>query len=222
MNGIQDTIRKLRENLGYSQRKVSQLTGISHATINRVEKGLQVPAIETIRKLAPALKCPEEKLLEAAGYFDGVKMSAVKRNIAKYIEEEKGQDERIVFVPVYSSASNADSFLSEENITGYELLPRDLIKENSEFVGLKIIDDDMKNMRIQKNDVVIVRRQNELDNNDIGVFSHNNKYIIRKHYEVDCYKVLVSGTEELRPIIYDIRREGLNILGKVVRNIIAF
>lgn len=45
-----------REEKGISQNKLALLSGVPQATISRIERGLQVPQIETIVRLANALE----------------------------------------------------------------------------------------------------------------------------------------------------------------------
>jgi ribosome-binding protein aMBF1 (putative translation factor) len=48
-------IAKLREERGWSQRKLAEVTGIKQPQIARIEMGRQMPTIETLWKLADAL-----------------------------------------------------------------------------------------------------------------------------------------------------------------------
>ncbi len=60
MNG---NIKRLRELKALSQRDLATKSGISLATINRVEKGVHKPSPRTIRKLAQALDTSPEVLI---------------------------------------------------------------------------------------------------------------------------------------------------------------
>ena len=48
-------IAKLREERGWSQRKLAEITGIKQPQIARIEMGRQTPTLETLWKLADAL-----------------------------------------------------------------------------------------------------------------------------------------------------------------------
>lgn len=63
-------IRELRRAKNYSARKLAMVTGVSHATISRLEAGLTKPNLETLKKLSPYLGVNYSKLLEHAGYLD--------------------------------------------------------------------------------------------------------------------------------------------------------
>ena len=61
----------LRVRKGYeSQRKLAHVSGISHATISRIEKDLQSPQPSTLKILSKYLATPYEELMKEAGYLD--------------------------------------------------------------------------------------------------------------------------------------------------------
>ncbi|SIS89046.1 helix-turn-helix domain-containing protein [Alicyclobacillus vulcanalis] len=64
-------LARLRESQSLSQRKLAELSGVSSATISRIESGLITPNPETLVAIAPHLNIPVEDLLKAAGYMTG-------------------------------------------------------------------------------------------------------------------------------------------------------
>jgi transcriptional regulator with XRE-family HTH domain len=50
-------LRELREERGESQRSLADLTGSTHAYISQMERGLKVPTLTMIIRLAVALNC---------------------------------------------------------------------------------------------------------------------------------------------------------------------
>jgi len=71
MSNIGNYIKLLRESKNYSQRKLSLISKVSNATINRVESGISMPDPDTLKKLAPALGASYEKFMAIAGYLTG-------------------------------------------------------------------------------------------------------------------------------------------------------
>lgn len=49
-------IAKLREKRGYTQRELAKVTGIKQPQIARIERGGHMPSVETLWRLADALK----------------------------------------------------------------------------------------------------------------------------------------------------------------------
>jgi len=53
--GIADMVRHHRRRAGLTQKQLSQLAGVSHATIGRMEAELNQPTIDTLQKVAEVL-----------------------------------------------------------------------------------------------------------------------------------------------------------------------
>ncbi|GAB6990888.1 helix-turn-helix domain-containing protein, partial [Paenibacillus pini] len=62
--------KRLRETSGFeSQRSLSVSSGVSNATIARIENGERIPFPTTLKKLSKCLKVTYEELMTAAGYL---------------------------------------------------------------------------------------------------------------------------------------------------------
>jgi transcriptional regulator with XRE-family HTH domain len=57
-------LREVREGRGESQRSLAALTGITYAFISEMERGLKVPSLTTIIRLAAALECEVTDLVD--------------------------------------------------------------------------------------------------------------------------------------------------------------
>ncbi|HEX8616203.1 MAG TPA: helix-turn-helix transcriptional regulator [Thermoanaerobaculia bacterium] len=57
-------LRELREQRGESQRSLAELTGSTHAYISQMERGLKVPTLTMIIRLAIALECEVTDLVD--------------------------------------------------------------------------------------------------------------------------------------------------------------
>ncbi|WP_275579798.1 helix-turn-helix domain-containing protein [Bacillus velezensis] len=51
-NTIGSTVKKLREERGMTQRDVSEMMGIDHSYLSKIERGVQNPSLNTIRRLS--------------------------------------------------------------------------------------------------------------------------------------------------------------------------
>ena len=90
-----------------------------------------------------------------------------------------------------------------------------------EYFYLKVKGDSMKDVRIQEGDIVYVKRQDYLDNRDIGVFLLGNNEVTIKKAIID------HGTITLRaanPKYSDrtMPLEEVRILGKVLHSKVLF
>jgi transcriptional regulator with XRE-family HTH domain len=69
-------VSMLRKEKGYSQRKFAQVTGLSNATISRIENGeTQYPASDTIKLLAAHLDCDEAELFKLISFHSSNEVS---------------------------------------------------------------------------------------------------------------------------------------------------
>jgi XRE family transcriptional regulator, regulator of sulfur utilization len=59
------TLTRLRHDRGLAQEALAFKAGLSTSTISRIERGLHVPDIATLRKLAKALNVPLSIMLDA-------------------------------------------------------------------------------------------------------------------------------------------------------------
>jgi transcriptional regulator with XRE-family HTH domain len=57
-------LRELREQRGESQRSLAERTGSTHAYISQMERGLKVPTLTMIIRLAVALECEVADLVD--------------------------------------------------------------------------------------------------------------------------------------------------------------
>ncbi|MGM9571317.1 MAG: helix-turn-helix domain-containing protein [bacterium] len=65
-----ELIRKIREEKGWSQRKLSLASNISNTTISRIEKGeTKSPDVDTLKKIAIHLNTSYDELMASAGYI---------------------------------------------------------------------------------------------------------------------------------------------------------
>ena len=77
-NNLPDVLRQLRRERGLSLRNFSDVVGISHAYLNKLEKGEDyrtgkpiAPTIDTLVKISEGLGIPTKKFLNMCGYFEG-------------------------------------------------------------------------------------------------------------------------------------------------------
>lgn len=107
MANIGELIKSLREAKNYSQRKLGYLSGVSNATINRIENNLSIPNPQTLKKLSASLGTSYAELLNAAGYLEQKEFISDK---SRFVKGNKG----IAYL------GRPESGESLEGITGYE------------------------------------------------------------------------------------------------------
>jgi len=87
MSKIHEQIKKLRKRQGFSQEELGKLIGVSQQVITNYERGLREPYVETLVKLAGALKVSMDQLIGTKPVEDD--KSPVPRSLAKRFEAVK-------------------------------------------------------------------------------------------------------------------------------------
>lgn len=122
-------------------------------------------------------------------------------------------------IPVVGVIRAGEPILAEENIIGYEYLPSDMTKQG-EYFGLKVVGDSMNNSKIFEDSIVIVKRQDEVENNEIAVvLVDGENATIKKFYKSGNTVTLLpnSSNPVHQPRIIDLRKTQVKVLGKVVK-----
>lgn len=70
MKLFSDTLRRLRLDREWSQRKLARVAGLRHSHISAYEMGSQEPRAQTLLKLAYALECTVDFLLHGKDRSD--------------------------------------------------------------------------------------------------------------------------------------------------------
>lgn len=60
---MQVKLRQVRERLFMTQSDLAEKTGIAEATISRIENGIQVPRVSTVKKIARAMGVEPDELI---------------------------------------------------------------------------------------------------------------------------------------------------------------
>lgn len=155
---IGDYIKKKRESLNVSQRKLADYSGLSNATISRIESGGVFPDTNTLTKIAKALKVSPSELFGLCGYIEG----------------ETYPNKSVITIPIIGKITAEMPVDSIENILDWEVIPSSWASEGSQFFGLKVMDNSME-PRIKEDDIVIVRAQSDVESGDLAAVIVNNQ-----------------------------------------------
>lgn len=195
---------KFKENLRYlrycnnmSQNDLANLFGYkSFTTVQKWEDGTAFPKVENLNKLAQIFNVELDHLLN-------VDLRANKASVPIIGEVKAGYD-----------------MYANEEILGYEYLSN---KEYTpgEYFYLKVKGDSMKDDRICEGDVVYVRKQDYLDNNEIGVFLIDNTEATIKRFIKNKDSITLKAANK-KYKDHTFKEDEIKILGKVLHNKVFF
>lgn len=185
------------------QTELSERTGIDKSKLSSYMSGRYKAKQDGIYILAKALNVSEAWLMG----FD-VPMER------KLLPEDVG--EQVIAIPVYGKISAGQPLEMIENIIDYTYISAELAHKGSYF-ALEVTGDSMDKI-IPNGSRVIVRRQEELENGEIGVIVVNGNDATVKRYERDddnIYLYPVSNNPEHQIQRYSLKETPISILGKV-------
>jgi repressor LexA len=204
---IGEMIKKRREKLGFSQRQLAYLSGVSNTEIKRIEDGdRKQPSQEILCKLANPLRVKKEELFKAAGYY--------VREVPDAIPVED-----VVKIPIYGEIRAGDPMLACEEAIGYEYITSEEVR-GGEYFFLRVKGDSMIGARIHEGDLVLVRKQPALEEGQIGVFMIEGEATIKTYHQQGNIAILTPENSEYKPVIVPLKN--LVIVGEVVEAKIKF
>ena len=188
------SLKSLREKYGYSQTDIAHNLGITRQAYNHYETGKREPDNNTLLKLALILNVSTDHLLGK--------------------NKKKG-----VLIPVLGYVRAGIPMDAVEEILDYEEISEEMASQG-EYFALSIKGDSME-PRICEGDVVIVKKQSDIDSGSLAVILINGtdatvKKIIKKGTSLTLVPYNVNKYET---IIYDqieIDTLPVEIIGKVV------
>ena len=194
-------INERRKQLNLTLKEIADFVGVSEATVSRWESGnIANMRRDRISALAQILRVSPIDIMGISS--DSSELLTVKA----------------VKIPVLGYVRAGIPIEAVEEILDYEEISQEQARQG-EFFALQIKGDSME-PRITEGDVVIVRKQETVDNGDIAVVLINgDDATIKKFYKSDAGIKLVSTNPKYDPFFYtpdEVNSLPISIVGKVV------
>lgn len=205
MATIAERMREALNLRGMKQTELVELTGIGKSSISTYLSGEYEPKQRNIYKISEALRVSEAWLMG----FD----VPMNKTIPTENTSTKG-----IKIPVLGYVRAGIPIEAVEDILDYEEISMDMASKGEHF-ALSIKGDSME-PRITEGDVVIVRKQDIVENGELAVVLVNgNDATVKKFYMNDSGVTLISTNPSYEPFYYSKEQvDGLpvQIIGKVV------
>ena len=194
-------INERRKQLNLTLKEIADFVGVSEATVSRWESGnIANMRRDRISALAQILRVSPIDIMGISS--DSNDLSAVKA----------------VQIPVLGYVRAGIPIEAVEEIIDYEEISQEQAR-TGEFFGLQIKGDSME-PRITEGDIVIVRKQETVDNGDIAVVLINgDDATVKRFYKSDAGIKLVSTNPKYDPFFFtpdEVNSLPVSIVGKVV------
>ena len=196
-----DRLKQLRKDSGLLQQDMAEKIGITKSAYGYYEQGKTTPDVITAKKIANILDVSVDYLL-------GKETDVIKKN----------HDKSGFLVPVLGQVQAGIPIDAIQDILDYEEISADMAA-SGEYFALQVRGSSME-PRMKDGDVVIVRRQPEVENGEIAIVLVNgNDATIKKIGKSSDGIMLVPNNPAFEPIFYnneEIAELPVVILGKVV------
>ncbi len=180
---------------------IAEKLNLSPATISRYNNGKMLPKLATLYQAADILNVSPEWLM---GISDNKSISHIKSKAVK--------------IPVLGTVVAGIPLEAVEDIIDYEEISVEMARQG-EYFALKVKGDSME-PKISAGDVVIVRKQEDVDSGDLAIILANgNEATIKKVMKFNGGINLVPNNPAYEVMTYtneQIESLPVNILGKVV------
>ena len=199
MKSIGERIKEARKSAGLTQLELAKKTELSRSYIGDIEKDRYNPSVSTLQLIATATNTPLEDLLPST--------------------KTASPTGRGVRIPVLGRVVAGIPIEAVEEILDYEEITPELAA-SGEFFALKIRGHSME-PRMMEGDVVIVRRQDDVDSGDVAIVLVNGDEatVKRVKKQEDGITLIATNTSVYEPHYYsnkEIEELPVRILGKVV------
>jgi repressor LexA len=207
---IGERLREARENKELDQATLAQKTGIATRTLQRWEKGEQVPDGVAIMKIAKITAVQPSWLLTGDGEM--YTLPARPDNVYP-LPGSLRRGAHLVDLPLISSvpAGKVATMFHPDYVDDY--VTTDDVKDPGAF-ALRVKGNSMA-PRIEDGDVVIVSPQQEARNGDICVVRVEGEDTLKKVKFEGTYIHLIPLNPEFEPAT--VRRKDVNFVWKVVK-----
>lgn len=197
-------IKKRRRELGLTLEDLSGTVGVSRQTLSRYENGI-------------IANIPPDKIEKLAGALD-----VIPAWLMGWHEVELQPYEPTKSIPILGRIAAGLPLYAEEHIEGY--VTTDL-NGGDEYFALRVRGDSMDAAHIFDGNVLIIRKQDMVENGEIAVVMIDDDDATVKRFYCcgDTVTLMPQSTNPAHlPQIYDMSQTPVRVLGKVVRSQISF
>ena len=191
-------IKTRREQLELTQQQVADYVGVSKSAVSRWESGdVANMGIDKLSKLSEVLSVSPLDIINETELT--LRIVPNKNNTAP--------------IPLLGSIAAGQPILAEQNIEDYFNLDK---KIRADFC-LRIQGDSMINVNILDGDIVFIKKQEDLEDGQIGAVLVNDSATLKRFYRNNGSVILQAENPEYKPLV--ISTGEVRILGKMVANL---
>ena len=200
-------IYERRKELGLTLEEVGNLVGVSKSTVRKWETGyIENMKRDKIEKLSNALNIGIDILM---GWEDKTKDNEL-------ISDTVHPYKPAYRIPILGRISAGLPLYADEQIIDYTYTE---LNGGAEYFGLLVSGDSMNATTIVDGSVIIVRKQDNVDNGQVAVVLVDGEDATVKRFYRERYTITLmpqSNNPIHKPQMYDLREVDIQIIGKVM------
>lgn len=202
-----DIIKQYREEHQMSLQDFANLIGTSRSYIHMLEKNINPstnkpinPSIETLKLLASAMNMDLEVLLKKLNSEQQIYLN--EDEYKKQFIKTDSLGNPVTSIPLIGTVKAGYDYLAQENWIGTVDVETNLVGDGEEYFALKVKGDSMAPVFIE-DDVVIIKRQNDCENNEYAIVLVNgDEGTLKKIKKIDNGIILQPLNPAYGPMIY--------------------
>lgn len=196
-------LKELRKLEGWTQTEVAKKIGVSKQTYSHYENENRQPSLKTIRSLASVY---------------GVDLDQVFGDEIR--EDQSVYDiKSLIKIPIVGQVSCGKKELAFEDIEGYEEIPTSWLGDG-EYFFLRAKGDSMIGARITHGDLLLIKKQKEIEDGEIAVVMVDEEAVLKRIYKSNNTIILQSENVHYPPIV--ITEGNVQIVGKLKKSISTY
>lgn len=209
---LADNIRYLRKKRGWSQDYLAERLGYkSYTTIQKWESGVSEPPLKKAHAIADLFGVDINDLTGSNIEDAETKLPS---DAISYAPTQR--------IPILGRISAGLPLYAEEQIEGYTYTD---LNHGGEYFALRVHGDSMNAIRIYDGDLLIIRKQDVVEDGEIAVVMVNDDEATVKcwHRRENIVMLEPKSTNPTHQMqIYDAKETPIRVIGKVVQNQIMY
>lgn len=200
---VGEKIKEFRLKRGMSQEELADLLGTTKQTVSRYETGERKANQDILFKLSEIFKVSIDDFFPSK-----------KENEAKEIVFTK--------LPIVGTVSCGNGVLAYQDIDGYEEVPTSWLN-GCEYFFVRAKGDSMMNARIMDGDLLLIRRQDDVENGEIAAVLIDDEIVLKRVYKTNDTIILQSENPKYQPIVLQRNdMKDVRIIGKLKKVVLNF
>lgn len=210
---LREKLLRLKTENGLTTEELSERSGVPRGTINKLLNGeTRNPTAQTLKRLAMALECPLEALCGQPEDIPGVyRLGDAQDPEARLRRQGKLMPVRVRRVPLLGRIAAGRPIHCEET----EIV--DCAEGIHCDFALRVQGESMIGARIHDGDIVLIRRQDDVDDGQIAAIAIDDEVTLKRVYHIPNGVQLLSENPKFAPMIFTYPEcESIRILGLAV------